>query len=60
MSKTDRLGEVPFDLIYFIVFILNGPDYLVWNGGQWRHSLSSARVNPAVNGYRKKSAEGKQ
>ena len=24
--------------------------YLVWDGGQWRHSVSSARVDPALNG----------
>ena len=34
--------------------------YLVWDGGQWRDSLSSARVDPALNGYLEKSREGKQ
>ena len=34
--------------------------YLVRDGGQWRDSVSSARVDPALNGYRVKSVEGKQ
>ena len=34
--------------------------YLVWDGGQWRDSVSSARVDPALNGYLEKSGEGKQ
>jgi len=34
--------------------------YLVWDGGQLRDSVSSARVNPAPNGYLGKSGEGKQ
>ena len=34
--------------------------YLVWNGGQWRDCVSLARVNPALNGYLKKSEEGKE
>ena len=34
--------------------------YLVWDGGQWRDSISSARVNPALNGYQEKSGDGKQ
>ena len=34
--------------------------YLVWDGGQWRDSVSSARVDPALNGYLEKSGESKQ
>ena len=34
--------------------------YLVWDGGQWCDSVSSARVDPALNGYLEKSGEGKQ
>ena len=34
--------------------------YLVWDGGQWRDSVSSARVDPALNGFLEKSGEGKQ
>ena len=33
---------------------------LVWDGSQWRDSVSSARVDPALNGYLEKSGEGKQ
>ena len=33
--------------------------YLVWDGGQWLDSVSSARVDPALNGYLKRSGEGK-
>ena len=35
------------------------PNYLVWDGGQWRDSVSSARFDPALNGYLEKSGEGK-
>ena len=34
--------------------------YLVWDGGQWCDSVSSARVDPALNGYLEKSEESKQ
>ena len=34
--------------------------YLVWDGGQWRDSVSSAKVDPALNGYLEKSGEGKK
>ena len=34
--------------------------YLVWDGGQWRDSVSSAIVHPDLNGYLEKSGEGKQ
>ena len=34
--------------------------YLVWKGGQWCNSVSSARVDPALNGYLEKSGEGQQ
>ena len=36
------------------------PNSSVWDGGQWRDSVSLARVNPALNGYMAKSGEGKQ
>ena len=36
------------------------PNYLVWDRGQWRHSVSSAEVDPALNEYLEKSYEGKQ
>ena len=32
----------------------------VWDGGQWRDSVSLAKVDPALNGYLEKSGEGKQ
>ena len=35
-------------------------EFSVWDGGQWRDSVSLARVNPALNGYLEKSGEGKQ
>ena len=34
--------------------------HLVWDGGQWCDSVSSARVDPALSGYLEKSGEGKQ
>ena len=34
--------------------------YLVLSGDQWRDSVSSAKVDPALNGYPEKSGEGKQ
>jgi len=34
--------------------------YLVCDGAQWHDSVSSARVDPALNGYLEKSREGKQ
>ena len=34
--------------------------YLVWDGGQWHYPVSSARVDPAVNGYLEESGEDKQ
>ena len=34
--------------------------YLVWDGGQRRDSVTSARVNPALHGYLEKFGEGKQ
>ena len=37
-----------------------GTSYLVWDGGQLCDSVSSARVDPALNGYLEKSGEGKQ
>jgi len=33
---------------------------LVWEGGQWRDSINSARVDPALNGNLEKSGEGKE
>ena len=36
------------------------PNSSVWDGGQWRDSVSLARVDPALNGYLEKSGEGKQ
>ena len=33
--------------------------YLAWDEGQWRDSVSSSRVDPALNGYLEKSGEGK-
>ena len=36
------------------------PNSSVWDGGQWRDSVSLARVDPAINGYLEKSGEGKQ
>ena len=35
------------------------PNYLIWDGGHWRDSVSSASVDPALNGYLEKSGEGK-
>ena len=35
------------------------PNYLVWGTGQWCDSVSSARVDPALNGYLETSGEGK-
>ena len=32
--------------------------YLDWNEGRWCDSVSSTRVNPALNGYLEKSGEG--
>ena len=32
----------------------------VWDGGQWRDSVSLARVDPALNVYQEKSGDGKQ
>ena len=40
--------------------ILVVTSYLVWDRGLWRDSVSSARVDPALNGYLEKSGEGKQ
>ena len=40
--------------------ILVVTSYLVWDGGQWRDSVSSARVVPPLNAYLEKSGEGKQ
>ena len=34
--------------------------YLHWDGDKWCDSLSSARVDLALNGYLDKSGEGKQ
>ena len=34
--------------------------FFSWDGGQWRDSVSLARVDPALNGYLEKSGEGKQ
>ena len=36
------------------------PNYLDWDGGQWRESVNLARVDPALNGYLEESGEGKQ
>ena len=36
------------------------PNCSVWDGSQWRDSVSLARVDPALNGYLEKSGEGKQ
>ena len=36
------------------------PNCLVWDGSQWRDSVSLARVDPPLNGYLEKSGEGKQ
>ena len=36
------------------------PNRSVWDGSQWRDSVSLARVYPALNGYLEKSGEGKQ
>ena len=36
------------------------PNSSVWDGGQWRDSVSLARVDPDLNGYLEKSGEGKQ
>ena len=36
------------------------PNSSVWDGGQWRDSVSLARVDPALNGYLEKSGEDKQ
>ena len=35
-------------------------NYSVWDGGQWRDYVSSAIVDPALNGYLEKSGEGEQ
>ena len=35
-------------------------NYLAWDGGQWRDSVSSARVDPALNEYLEKSGDNKQ
>ena len=59
-SKTDKPGKTLLCLVYFLVFILNGPNCSVLDGGQWRDSVSSSRINPAINGHLKKSVEGKQ
>ena len=40
--------------------ILGVTGHFVWDGGQWRDSVSSARVDPALNGYLEKPGEGKQ
>ena len=42
------------------VFKANTTNSSVWDGGQWRDSVSLARVDPALNGYLEKSGEGKQ
>jgi len=34
--------------------------YWVWNGGQWRDSVNSARTEPALNSYLGKTGESKQ
>ena len=34
--------------------------FFVWDRGQWHDSVSSATVDPALNGYLVKSGEGKQ
>jgi len=52
-------------LVFHLVFQGEGlnpsvTNYLVWDGGQSRDSVSSARVNPALNGYLELSGEGKQ
>ena len=39
---------------------LSVSNYLVWDGGHWRDSVSSARVDPTLNGYLDKSGEDKQ
>ena len=36
------------------------PNSSVWDGSQWRDSVSLARVDPALNGDPEKSGEGKQ
>ena len=41
-------------------FNLSCDQFLVWDGVQWRDSADSARVNPALLGYLKKSDKGKQ
>ena len=33
--------------------------YFVWSAGQWRDYLSSFKVGPALNRYKKESGEGK-
>ena len=35
------------------------PNYFVRDGGQWYDSVSSVRVDPALNGYQEKSGESK-
>ena len=36
------------------------PNYLISDGGEWRDSVSSTRVDPALNGNLEKSGEGKE
>ena len=36
------------------------PNCSVWDGGQWRDSVSLAGVDPAPNGYLEQTGEGKQ
>ena len=55
------------DHVSFWILCLRGrgfesqcPNCSVWDGGQWRDSVSLARVDPALNGYLEKYGEDKQ